>query len=217
MPASTSTPAMSWSSASSRWYGARSAPRCLPASVASARWSSCRQATVTRCWSPAPTASAPSCAWPLTPAATTPSASTWWRCAPTMSWYRGRSRCSFSTTTPPGSCACRWPRPCCAASSKGACRPERRSSVGKPLRCPACTRARTTTSRDSASAWSRRTRSSTARAPPPAMPSSVSPPPDRIPTVTRSSANCCQWPAPLPRRCSTAARCSGLRRARVRI
>ena len=42
-----------------------------------------------RCWSPAPTASAPSCGSPSTPAGTTRSASTWSPCAPTTSSVSG--------------------------------------------------------------------------------------------------------------------------------
>ena len=164
MQASTSTPAMSWSSASSRWCGARSAARCWPASAASARWWSCRPATGGRCWCPAPTASAPSCAWRSTPAGTTPSASTWSPCAPTTSSCRAPNRCFSSTTTRPASCRSRSPKRSCAVSSRAACRPARRWWAARPRRCPACTRATTTISPASASAWWRRTPSSMARA-----------------------------------------------------
>src|SRR6185437_15290537 len=110
-PASISMPAMSSSSASSRWSAGRGAPRCWPASAASAPWWSFPSAVIDDlCWSREPTASAPSCASPSTPGATTPSASTWWRCASTMSWCRAPSRCFFWTTTRPASFGWRSPK-----------------------------------------------------------------------------------------------------------
>ena len=61
-----------------------------------------RPATPIRCWWPRPTGWAPSWRWPGPPAATTPSASTWWPCASTTwcAWAPSRSSCS--TTSPPG-------------------------------------------------------------------------------------------------------------------
>ena len=55
-----------------------------------------------RCWSPAPTAWAPSCSWPSCWTSTTPWASTAWPCASTTSSAAAPSPCFSWTTWPCG-------------------------------------------------------------------------------------------------------------------
>ncbi len=89
----------------------------------------------------------------MSPGCTTPSASTWSRCASTTSWCRAPSRCSSSTISRPAGWTC--------AQASGGDRRHRRGlprrpaapwSAARPPRCPGCTRRATTTSPASRSA-----------------------------------------------------------------
>ena len=76
----------------------------------------CRRHIPIRCWSPRPTASAPSSRWPSGWAGTTRSGSTSSTTASTTSPCRAPTRSSSSTTWPPAGCAPTWRRRSWAAS-----------------------------------------------------------------------------------------------------
>ena len=84
-----------------------------------------RHATATsrRCWWRRPTAWARSWPWPVPPAATTPSASTWSPCASTTSCASAPSRCSCSTTSRPARSTPTWSPPSWPACTRAAGRP----------------------------------------------------------------------------------------------
>ena len=69
---------------------------------------------------------APSSRWRGRPAATTPSASTWWPCASTTSSASAPSRCSSSTTSPPARSTPTGSPPSWPASTRAAGRPAAR-------------------------------------------------------------------------------------------